>query len=138
MDDLCAYAYETCRHSISLDTLPAWLEFAEAVSPPSASDGSSTPVVEQHPLPHGHTRAAVLGPYAQRLRDDVFHFLVAVLPGLVGFSAAGGASTPTAPSPDGVPAADAGRDTLLQVYARVPFDLFKAAIESPAFVFGTG
>ncbi len=129
MDDLCNYAYEICRQSISLDTLPVWLEFIETLSPPS--DGSSTPVVEQH----HHTRTAVFGPYAQRLRDDVFSFLVVTLPNLVNF---GGQATPTTPLSEGASQqADAGRETLLQVFARVPFDLFKAAVESPTFHFGT-
>lgn len=129
MDDLCNYAYEICRQSISLDTLPTWLEFVESLSPPP-SDGSSTPIVEQHQ----HTRTAIFGPYAQRLRDDVFNFLVVTLPNLVNF---GGQATPTTPLPEGTSQhADAGRETLLQVFARVPFDLFKAAVESTTFHFG--
>ncbi|RDX52698.1 hypothetical protein OH76DRAFT_1480317 [Lentinus brumalis] len=129
MDDLCNYAYEICRQSISLDTLPVWLEFIETLSP--SSDGSSTPVVEQH----HHTRTAVFGPYAQRLRDDVFSFLVVTLPNLVNF---GGQATPTTPLSEGASQqADAGRETLLQVFARVPFDLFKAAVESPTFQFAS-
>lgn len=130
MDDLCNYAYEVCRQSISLESLPSWLEFVDTV--PTPSDGSSTPIVEQHqPL-----RTAVFGPYAQRLRDDVFNFLVVTLPNLVNF---GGQATPTTPLPEGASAsshADAGRETLLQVFARVPFDLFKAAVESPTFQLG--
>ncbi|RPD73455.1 hypothetical protein L226DRAFT_546417 [Lentinus tigrinus ALCF2SS1-7] len=130
MDDLCNYAYEICRQSISLDTLPIWLEFVESLSPPS-SDGSSTPVVEQHQ----HTRTTVFGPYAQRLRDDVFNFLIVTLPNLVNF---GGQATPTTPLPEGASQhADAGRETLLQVFARVPFELFKAAVESPTFHFAS-
>lgn len=128
MDDLCSYAYEICRQSITLDTLPSWLEFVESVSPPS--DGSSTPVVDQHQ----QMRTAVFGPYAQRLRDDVFNFLVVTLPNLVNY---GGQATPTTPLPEGTSQhADAGRETLLQVFSRVPFDLFKAAVESPAFQLG--
>ncbi|KAI1788485.1 hypothetical protein LXA43DRAFT_1025341 [Ganoderma leucocontextum] len=128
MDDLCNYAYEVCRQSISLDSLPSWLEFVESV--PAPSDGSSTPIVEQQPL-----RTAVFGPYAQRLRDDVFNFLVVTLPNLVNF---GGQAAPTTPLPDGASSqADAGRETLVQVFARVPFDLFKAAVESPTFQLGS-
>ena len=128
MDDLCNYAYEVCRQSITLDTLPSWLEFVDSV--PAPSDGSSTPIVEQHQ----HSRTAVFGPYAQRLRDDVFNFLVVTLPNLVNF---GGQAAPTTPLPEGASTpADAGRDTLLQVFARVPFDLFKAAVESPTFQLG--
>ena len=51
----------------------------------------------------------------------------------------GGMSTPVTPQPDangGAPS-DAGRDTLLQIYARVPFDLFKAAVENRNFPLGT-
>lgn len=129
MDDLCNYAYEVCRQSISLESLPSWLEFVDSV--PTPTDGSSTPIIEQHQSP----RTAVFGPYAQRLRDDVFNFLVVTLPNLVNF---GGQATPTTPLPEGASShADAGRETLLQVFARVPFDLFKAAVESPTFQLGS-
>ncbi|CDO74879.1 hypothetical protein BN946_scf185004.g29 [Trametes cinnabarina] len=129
MDDLCNYAYEICRQSISLETLSSWLEFVEAT--PIPSDGSSTPVVS-HPQ---HSRTAVYGLYAQRLRDDIFNFLVVTLPNLVNY---GGQATPTTPLLEGTTQhADAGRETLLQVFARVPFDLFKAAIESPTFQLGS-
>ncbi|KAI0713426.1 hypothetical protein C8Q76DRAFT_731379 [Earliella scabrosa] len=129
MDDLCNYAYEICRQSIILDTLPSWLEFIDSIH--TSSDGTSTPVVEQSQ----NMRAAVFGPYAQRLRDDVFNFLIVTLPNLVNF---GGQATPTTPLPEGASQpADAGRDTLLQVFARVPFDLFKAAVESPTFQLGS-
>ncbi|KAI0806971.1 hypothetical protein C8Q74DRAFT_1188230 [Fomes fomentarius] len=127
MDDLANYAYEICRQSITLDTLPTWLEFVELF--PAPSDGSATPVVEQN------MRTAVYGPYAQRLRDDVFHFLIVTLPNLVNL---GEKATPTTPLPEGASQhSDAGRETLVQVFARVPFDLFKAAIESPAFQLGS-
>ncbi|KAH9923931.1 uncharacterized protein BXZ73DRAFT_50772 [Epithele typhae] len=133
MDDLCDYAYEMCRMSITLDSLPSWLEFLDSVAPPS-SDGSSTPVVDQHK----HMRMAVFGPYAQRLRDDIFNFLVVRLPTLVNFGGQATPATPTTPHPDGSSApADTGRETLLQVHARVPFELFKAAVESPSFNLGS-
>ena len=137
MDDLCGYAYELCRQSISIENIGGWLEFVEAIPPPppsssSSSDGSSTPI-EPHQM---QSRTAVLGPYAQRLRDDVFHFLAARLPSILNV---GGLSTPATPQTDagtGAAPSDAGRDTLLQIYARVPFDLFKAAVESPTFQIG--
>lgn len=133
MDDLCSYAYELCRQSISIENIGEWLEFVEAV-PPASSDGSSTPV-EPHQMQQP-SRTAVFGPYAHRLRDDVFHFLAVRLPSILNV---GGMSTPVTPQTDagvGAPT-DAGRDTLLQIYARVPFDLFKAAVESPTFQIGT-
>lgn len=127
MDELCNYAYEICRQSITMDNINTWLEFVDAV-PSVSSDGVSTPV-ETHQLPP--PRTAVFGPYAQQLKDDVFHFLVVTLPQLLNV---GALATPATPNP-GVP--DPGRDALLQVYARVPFDLFKAAVESPVFQIGT-
>ncbi|KAI0637374.1 hypothetical protein C8Q77DRAFT_1097237 [Trametes polyzona] len=130
MDDLCNYAYEICQQSISLDTLQSWLDFAESV--PIPSDGSSTPVIDQ---PQQHPRTAVFGPYAQRLREDIFKFLVVTLPNIVNY---GGLTTPTTPLPEGASQhQDAGRETLLQVFSRVPFDLFKAAVESPTFQLGS-
>ena len=126
MDYLCNYAYELCRQSISVDNISEWLEFVDCISP---SDGSSTPV-EPHHMPV--SRTAVFGPYVGRLKDDIFHFLVVTLPNQLNV---GGLSSPTTPQGDS-PASDAGRDTLLQIFARVPFDMFKTAIESPTFQIG--
>lgn len=129
MEDLCGYAYELCRQSISTENIAEWLEFVETV--PTSSDGTSTPI-EPHQMPP--SRTAVFGPYAQRLKEDVFHFLVVRLPSILNMS---GLSTPVTPQADGSAPADAGRDTLLQIYARVPFDLFKAAVESPTLQIGS-
>jgi len=122
MDDLCGYAYETCRASISVNNISEWLAFVDAIPP--ASDGSST---------MSSTRTAVFGPYAERLRNDIFHFLVITLPNVLNVN---GLSSPTTPQGDGQ-ASDAGRDTLLQIFANVPFELFKSAVESPTFLNGT-
>ncbi|KAH9929649.1 hypothetical protein B0H21DRAFT_781135 [Amylocystis lapponica] len=127
MDDLCNYAYQVCRQSITVDNISSWLEFVDAI--PSPSDGRSTPI-EPHQL--SPSRTAVFGPYAQRLKEDLLMFLVVALPNALNV---GGQATPVTPHPDETP--DAGRDALLQVYARVPFDLFKAAIESPTFQIGS-
>ncbi|KAI0928039.1 hypothetical protein AcW1_005410 [Taiwanofungus camphoratus] len=126
MDDLCSYAYEVCRQSITVDSISGWLDFVDSI--PSPSDGTSTPI-EQHQMP---PRTAVFGPYAQRLKDDIFNFLVVTLPNMLNV---GGQMTPVTPHADG-DTSDAGRDTLLQIFARVPFDLFKAAVESPTFQIG--
>lgn len=127
MDELCGHAYEICRQSITVENIAEWLEFVEAI--PAPSDGASTPI-EPHQMPPSKT--AVFGPYAQRLRDDVWHFLVVRLPRILN---ATGLSTPVTPHADSAPA-DTGRDALLQVYSRVPFELFKAAVESPTFEIG--
>jgi len=127
MEELCNYAYEVCRQSISVDNISAWLEFIDAIPP--VSDGSSTPI-EPHQLPP--PRTAVFGPYAQRLKEDIFMFLAVTLPATLNV---GGQATPATPHPDETP--DAGRDTLLQIFARVPFDLFKAVVEAPAFQIGS-
>lgn len=129
MDDLCNYAYEVCRQSITLENITAWLEFVDAT--PASSNGTSTPIEPPSPL---SPRTGVFGPYAQRLRDNVFHFLVVTLPQMLNV---GGQATPVSPHPDGHAPSDAGRDTLLQVFARVPFDLFKTAVESPTFQIGS-
>ncbi|KAF7304658.1 BTB domain-containing protein [Mycena kentingensis (nom. inval.)] len=116
MDELSSYAYETCRRSISVDSLDEWLQFLDIIAPPS--DGASTPNPALAPPP------SVFGLYAQRLRDDVFNFLVVTLPQSLELQ------------PD-TPSGSKSRDTLLQVFSRVPFDLFKAAMESPAFDVGS-
>jgi hypothetical protein len=117
MDDLCAYAYNACKTAMSVDTVSEWIDFVAANSP---AEGSATPPISMTPL---------FCQYAERLRDDVFHFLVVTLPSFLEVT-----STPSEQmkSTDG----SSGRDTLLRVYSRVPFELFKAAIESPKFQIG--
>ncbi|TFK42977.1 hypothetical protein BDQ12DRAFT_677120 [Crucibulum laeve] len=116
MDDLCQYAYEACRQSISVDTIGGWLEFIDAI--PAPGDGTSTPNLPP---------TSVFGLYAQRLRDDVFHFLVVTLPEVLEVQNA----------PQDASAGPSGRDVLLQVYSRVPFEMFKTAVESPTFQIGS-
>lgn len=111
MEDLCGYAYGACRQSISVETIGEWLEFTDSI--PLASDCSLTP------QPH---LTSVFGQYAGRLREDVFHFLAVTLPNALEIGSESGSSQ--------------GRDTLLQVFALAPFDMFKAAVESPTFQIG--
>jgi len=110
MDELCDVAYQACRDSITVDTINEWIDFVNGIA---VSDGTATPSELLRP---------VLGQYAPRLRHDVFHFLVATLPTQLDVQSTANTS---------------GRDTLLQIFARVPFDLFKAAIESPTFHIGS-
>lgn len=117
MEDLCQYAYEVCRRSLSVETIGAWLDFIDAIPPPP-SNGSASP--EAVPTVFGH--------FAQRLREDVFHFLVVTLPEVL--------EVRQPPQPDAV-AGSTGRDVLLQVYAQVPFEMFKTAVESPTFNIGS-
>jgi hypothetical protein len=115
MDDLCRYCYEACRQSISVESIRGWVEFIDTI--PSSADGATTP-----DLP----KTSIFGIYAQRLRDDVFHFLVDTLPEILEVQQS---------SPDPSPG-PSGREVLLQVYSRVPFDMFKTAVESPALRLG--
>jgi hypothetical protein len=117
MDDLCRYAYEACRQSISVDTIGAWVELIDSI--PLSADGTVTP-----DLP----KTSIFGLYAQRLRDDVFHFLVDTLPEILEVQ-----QSPPEPSSLSGPS---GRDVLLQIYSRVPFEMFKTAVESPTFRLG--
>ncbi|KAJ4000055.1 hypothetical protein F5050DRAFT_694122 [Lentinula boryana] len=119
MSDLCEFAYAICKRSISVDTIAPWLEFVDAI--PSPSSGADTPGPDLSPI-------RIFGPYVQRLRDDVFHFLVVTLPNILEIHATP-ESIPTTP--------ENGREILLQVFSRVPFDMFKAAIESPNFQIGS-
>lgn len=117
MDDLCAYAYETCKRSMNVDTISEWLKFIDAglLSP----DGLSPTEIHS---------TSVFGLYAQRLRDDIFNFLVVTLPSILELHT----TSPVEPSAS----QGGGRDTLLQVFSLVPFDMFKTAVESPAFQIG--
>ncbi|KAN0076883.1 hypothetical protein V8E55_010738 [Tylopilus felleus] len=119
MEDLCSYAYGACRQSISVETITEWLEFVDTA--PVSPDGSLTP---QPPV------TSVFGEYARRLREDVFHFLVVTLPNTLEVYS----STGSEPS---LSQGHSGRDTLLQIFSLVPFDMFKAAVESPTFQIGS-
>ncbi|KAG6845188.1 hypothetical protein H0H87_012745 [Tephrocybe sp. NHM501043] len=118
MEDLCRHSYEACRQSITVDTIGNWVEFIDSI--PSSSDGTATP-----DLP----KTSIFGLYAQRLKDDVFHFLVDTLPELLDVH-----QPPSERSPVSGPH---GRDVLLQIYSRVPFEMFKTAVESPSFRVGS-
>ena len=113
MDDLCQFAYETCRRSITIETISEWLSFVEAI-PPTA-DGTATP----------DSTLSVFGQYTLRLREDVFHFLAVILPEILEIH-----------KPSQEQTGQTGRDLLLQIYARAPFELFKSAVESPTFQIG--
>lgn len=121
MDDLCQYAYETCRQSITVETIGSWLEFLDTIPSPAISspNGASTP-----DLPPPNT---IFGPYAQRIKDDVFHFLVVTLPEVLNVQG---------PVSNTDESTKEGRGILLQIFSKVPFELFKAAIESPTFQIG--
>ncbi|PPQ81216.1 hypothetical protein CVT25_015740 [Psilocybe cyanescens] len=116
MDELSQYAYNVCRRSMSVETIGGWVEFIDAI--PSNTDGAAT-----SDLPS----TSVFGQYAQRLRDDVFHFLVVTLPEVLEVQR-------PAQDPSSGPS---GRDVLLQIYSRVPFEMFKSAVESPTFLIGS-
>ncbi|KDQ33165.1 hypothetical protein PLEOSDRAFT_1052017 [Pleurotus ostreatus PC15] len=123
MEELCQYAYETCRQSLSVENIVHWIEFIGSLPPPS--DGSTTP----EPLP-----TTIFGAYADRLREDVFHFLVVTLPEVLD---ARGTSTSPPQSQTQQPQGPSGREVLLQIFSRVPFEIFKAAVESPTFQIGS-
>lgn len=116
MDDLCQYSYNVCRQSMSVETIGAWVEFIDTIR--SSTDGTATPDVPP---------TSVFGQYAQRLRDDVFHFLVVTLPEILEVQR----------PQDEAASVPNGRDVLLQIYSRVPFEMFKSAVESPTFMIGT-
>lgn len=115
MEDLCQYSYNVCRQSMSVETIGAWVEFIDTIR--SSTDGTATPDVPP---------TSVFGQYAQRLRDDVFHFLVVTLPEILEVQRPQDEAT-SGPS---------GREVLLQIYSRVPFGMFKSAVESPTFMIG--
>ncbi|KAF8212391.1 hypothetical protein K438DRAFT_1806443 [Mycena galopus ATCC 62051] len=111
MDELCSYSYDACRRSISVETIDEWLQFIDTIPPPS--DGTTTPDL---------TQTSIFGPYGQRLRDDVFNFLVVTLPQSLDIKSGTNAN---------------GREMLLQIFSRVPFDLFKTAMETETFEIGS-
>jgi len=127
MDDLCMASYEICRDTISTETIQEWLHLLDDhSSPPTSTPG--TPVAEVAGGP-----AVILGPYGKRLREDVFSFLVVTLP--VSLQAFPSPSQRTAAV--GGAMAESGLEALLRIYAMLPFDVFKLAVESPAFPVGS-
>lgn len=136
MHELCEHAYEACRQTITQTSIHEWLEFVESVSYTSPQSGSSSPQVNVQSIT---STISVFGPYAQRLRDDVLEYLVVTLPAALNILQRGPANGTVSPSPESHPPSPqhgSGRDTLLDIFSRVPFDLFKAAVESPAFQIG--
>lgn len=131
MDDLCAYAYQACKDSITVETINEWINFVNSL--PSSSDGTASPPE----LP----RTSIFGPYEAQLRNDVFHFLVVTLPTILDIhQVQQQQQQPQPQQQQSVKPANMnsgqGRETLLQIFSRVPFDFFKNAIESPMFQIG--
>lgn len=118
LQDLCTYAYETCRNAISLETIDDWLRFVETLPQPPEEGGPAD------------VPASIFGPYAAQLRGDILQFLVTTLPrNLQAFQTIDGATHT-------LNGRSAGFDALLHVYTRVPFDMFKQAVESPELPVG--
>lgn len=119
MDELSNHAYQLCLQSLSVDSVMDWLDFLDTLPPTDAQGQPDIPTV--------------FGPYAKQLREDVLNFLTVSLPlSLSAFSP--GEMSPI--SPTGVVTPNdpaAGQEALLRVYCRLPFDLFKRALESPQF-----
>ena len=136
MQDLCEYAYEVCRQSITQTTISEWLEFVEMVSCAPSQNGSASPSVNMQSIT---SVTNVFGPYAQRLRHDVLEYLVVTLPTALNVqqrAPANGSVSPSPESPSSPSQYGSGRDVLLDIFSRVPFDLFKTAVESPTFQIG--
>jgi len=146
MDELCAYAYELCKTSISMENIDDWLDFLQTLpSSPSVSEsGAVSPagvtmpnlpsVPPLHELQHVQfgvgpaptngvssqsSSSTIFGPYGLRLRDDVFLFLVSTLPRQLATANPGNPGS-----------------ALADVYVRLPFEYFKAAVESGDFPIG--
>jgi len=120
MDDLCNYAYEICRQAINLDTIASWLALVDTIPSDGAETADSPP--------------SIFGCYAQRFRSDVLHFLIVTLPASLD---SGDLLAPSRSNPVTLPSTPSGRDTLLRIFSQTPFDIFKEAVESPAFQIGS-
>jgi len=130
MDDLAAHAYSVCKSSISLDSLPTWIEFVESI----VGDD-----IDQKALPSDRekdgsndVRRSILGVYAERLRDDVMHYFVAVLPReLAAFDPQPTAPPTTTQTPSASPDRPSGYEVYLRLFTLLPYSVFKSCIESP-------
>ncbi|KAJ1310339.1 hypothetical protein OPQ81_007078 [Rhizoctonia solani] len=114
MPELANMAFECCRASISANTIVDWVNFVESLPPSPSSDATPTN------YPQGQT--SVFGPYLDQFRDLVYGYLIVTLPSVLHAFA--------------VPEAGDGWDELLGIYAQLPFDTLKHAIEAPSFPAG--
>jgi hypothetical protein len=134
MPEFCEHAYDACRQAISPETVHQWLDFVAVAAGVGSANGSqpgsgvSTPITPTGNAPPPPPPPSVFGIYAERLREDVFSFLVSTLPVQLGVT-----PTPTSQLPGG----EAGKQALLDIFVRMPFELFKMAVESPDFRIGS-
>jgi hypothetical protein len=130
MPELCDHAYAVCRSSITPESIISWVDFVYQTPTHAAESGpdsgASTP---KSPAPAIQPLPSVFGAYGARLHDDVFRFLISVLPGHLGVSASPAAASSPLETLK-------GRDALLNIFSRLPFEIFKAAIESPDLQIG--
>lgn len=140
MEDLCQLAYGACKEHITFETLTDWFQFLDA--PPLSSPSNPSTPVGMSPVTASPSTPAlelggpttVLGPYAQRLRDDILVFVVSTLPQtLQAFPSY--SQNPAKPPAAGT---ESGYDTLLRIYSTLPYHVFKHAVESPSFPVGIG
>ena len=116
MDELANYTYQLALSSVSVETVMEWLDFLDSLPADTESHGT------------------VFGPYARQMREDIFQFLVVSLPlSLEAFTSGESPASPVAGAVKPAGAEASGQEALLQVYARLPFDLFKRAMESQQF-----
>jgi len=129
MDDLAAHAYAVCKSSVSLDTLPAWIEFVESLV---GDDVDLKTMTSDREKDGSNVRRSILGIYAERLRDDVMNFFIAALPKELGaFDPQPSVPPPSAQTPSASPDRPSGYEAYLRLFTLLPYSLFKSCIESP-------
>ncbi|KZO97887.1 hypothetical protein CALVIDRAFT_535985 [Calocera viscosa TUFC12733] len=130
MDDLAAHAYEVCKSSISLETLPTWIEFVESIVGDEVEPKASSASDRDKDGSSG--RRSILGVYAERLRDDVMQYFIGALPRELGaFDPQPAAPPPSTQTPSASPDRPSGHDVYLRLFTLLPYSLFKSCIESP-------
>lgn len=138
--DLAQMAFDLCRTLMYNLTNPTeiadWFTFLETTS--------STPhQLYSPPSPTSDAPQLLYGPAAYHLRHQLMHYLTQSLPTLLAAFGSSQGSPPVQPAANGgmnytasssTPSSSTnGQQALIQVYAVLPFNVFKSVIESAEF-----
>ncbi|EJU05349.1 hypothetical protein DACRYDRAFT_103838 [Dacryopinax primogenitus] len=129
MEDMAAHAYAVCKSGISLETLPTWMQFVSSISNDDIDAKGSLSCREKN---RSSEHRSILGDYGERLKDDVMHYFIAVLPIELGtFEPRATVASPNTSTPAASPGRPSGYNVYLHLYTSLPFTIFKLCIESP-------
>lgn len=128
LPELASIAYELCKASINIESIPSWIEWCDARDQRSlassssyTSDRTASPAVGAAAPPGRSTGWVAVEPsssadYVSRLKGDIYAFITSTL--------SSHQSSPSDPR-------------FLSIFTILPFELFKKCIEDPSLSLGT-